>query len=564
MSENTSADALDRLDAQQRAAAVELRGPVAILAGAGAGKTRTITHRIAHGVQTGVYTAERMMALSFTRKAAAELQTRLHDMGVRGVQTRTFHGAALAQMGYFWSQTVGGESPKIVPTKIALLSQAADRMGIRVDQDTLRDVAAEVEWRKVSMLELDEYEDVVVQRGPIGQLSPTDVCELQQVYETLKEERRQIDFEDVLLMMTGMLIEEPRVALQVRERYRFFTVDEYQDISPLQHALLKTWLGDRSDLCVVGDASQTIYSFAGASSRYLLDFSREFDNAQEFRLENNYRSSPEIIEVANRLMQPHQGALQLRPTRPATAQPPVYEWFSDERSEAAAIAQLILTKISEGTSAANIAVLFRAHGYSLYLEEALQTAGVSVRVQGAERYFDRADVRRAVMEIRGQSVIPDGRPLFQVVSDVIRGHGWTSKPPASQDGKDRWDALGALLRLVDEVPAGTSVREFSDELMRRSKSHHEPTLDAVTLSTVHSAKGLEWSVVFLAGIAEGVLPISFAEEAESIDEERRLFYVGLTRAQDELWISGAGRGRRTPSRFLVEAGVLHASQSVSQ
>lgn len=548
------------LDDDQMTAVTALRGPVVIRAGAGAGKTRTITHRIAHGVRTGTYNPNRVLAVTFTRKAAHELQERLHQMGASGVRARTFHSAALAQLAYFWPRVVGGHAPRVLDGKVALLAQIVSHMRLRLSSEGLKDLAADIEWRKVTMTPIEEYASALQWRGPVAGLSPETLLDIHQAYEQAKHERKQIDFEDVLILMTGMLEQEPTVANEVREAYRFFTVDEYQDISPLQHALLKEWLGERNDLCVVGDASQTIYSFTGASSEYLRRFTEEFPGATEVILDRNYRSTPEIVACANRLMRNRPGALRLAAVKPATANVPRFEWFPSETSEAEAVAAAIRERLQRGARASDVAVLYRSHGYALHIEEALTRAGVQSRVLGAERFFDRADVKRAVMEIRAQAVAPDDRPLFQVVSDVLRGQGWTAQPPP-RGGRERekWEVLNALLHLVDEMPNGTTIEEFSRELLRRSEAHHEPTLNAVTLSTIHAAKGLEWPLVWVVGCAEGVIPIGYAVAASEIEEERRLMYVALTRARDELFLSGAAAGRGKPSRFIEEAGVVDPS-----
>jgi DNA helicase-2/ATP-dependent DNA helicase PcrA len=549
---------LDALDDEQRAVAVTLRGPVVVLAGAGTGKTRTITHRIAHGVACGAYAPERVLAVTFTRKAAGELQGRLRALGAGGVRARTFHGAALSQLGFFWPQVVGGVAPRVLPGKAATLAQAAEAMSIRIDREALRDIAAEIEWRKVSMLSIDSYAQMCGQRPLPGSVTAEQMIELHRGYERLKEERREIDFEDVLVLITGMLEAEPRVSQQVREQYRFFTVDEYQDVSPLQHALLSVWLGDRDEVCVVGDASQTIYSFAGASSSSLLRFAGEHPGAHEFRLERNYRSVEPIVRAANSLMHGRPGALTLRAQRHEQVAAPSFHWFTDESSEANAVAQSIAGRIAGGLLASEVAVLSRTNAQSARIEQALNARGVSCRMHGAKRYFDRADVKSAVMAIRAQTLAPDGRPLFQVVSDVIRELGWTAQPPKGAAERDRWEALGALLTLVDEAPDGISVTDFGTDLLERQRAHHEPTLEAVTISAIHASKGLEWSLVHVIGMSEGVLPIFYAEDEQRMDEERRLAYVALTRARDELRLSGSaagGRARRTPSRFLVEAGI---------
>lgn len=565
-------DILAALDPDQREIAESLRGPVAVLAGAGTGKTRAITHRIAYGVRTGAYDPERVLAVTFTRKAAGELQGRLRALGADGVRAQTFHGAALAQLNHFWPQLVGGAAPKMLPGKVAAISQAVESLGLRLGGEALRDVAAEIEWRKTRMLNIDAYADQLEQRPVPQGLTAEQLVDVHRAYTGLLEERRQIDFEDVLVLMTGMLEAEPSASLQVRERYRFFTVDEYQDVSPLQHSLLRMWLGDRDDLCVVGDASQTIYSFAGASSSYLLRFGKEFPRAREIRLERNYRSTEPVVRIANRLMRDRPGALTLRATREdaagapsgraaVVAPAPTFEWFATEYDEASAVADSIAAAVREGTPASEIAILYRTNAQSARFEEALRQRGLSVRVHGAQRFFERADVRQAVMLIRGEAKVADTRPLFQIVSDVLRAGGWSSQPPEGAAQREKWEALNALLGLIDEMPPGTGIREFSEELLARQRTQHEPTLEAITLSAIHAAKGLEWSMVHVAGLSEGLLPITHATDEAAIDEERRLCYVAFTRAKDVLRLSGVAGGARSsrqPSRFISEAGMIAA------
>ncbi|MCB1274455.1 MAG: ATP-dependent helicase [Leucobacter sp.] len=573
-------DLLAGLDPDQRRIAECLRGPIAVLAGAGTGKTRTITHRIAHGVSTGAYAPERVLAVTFTRKAAGEMQARLHALGAAGVNAQTFHGAALAQLGYFWPQLVGGSAPQLLGGgKATVLAQVAESLRLKLPVETLRDVAAEIEWRKNSMLGLDSYAALFDPERPGARALPTglsaeQLLEMQERYGAVLEERRQIDFEDVLILATGLFETEPRAAVQLRERYRFFTIDEYQDVNPLQHALMRVWLGDRDDVCVVGDASQTIYGFTGASGSYLLRFGQEFPNAQEFRLERNYRSTEPIVQVANRLMRGQAGALALHamrgpdgaadrgasgsPDSRAFAARPSFEWFATDQDEADAVAASVRDAISGGTPASEIAVLYRTNAQSAALEAALQRAGTDARVHGAQRFFDRAEVRQAVMVLRGQAKVADARPLFQIVSDALRVCGWRSEPPEGGAAREKWQALNAILSLVDEQPPGTTVQTFSAELSARARAHHEPSLESVTLSAVHAAKGLEWSLVHLIGMSEGLLPIVHAQSDAAIDEERRLAYVAFTRARDALRISGSAggaRGARIPSRFLAEAGL---------
>ncbi|HCS61435.1 MAG TPA: ATP-dependent DNA helicase [Microbacterium sp.] len=548
--------ALDALDERQREAASVLRGPVAVLAGAGTGKTRVITHRIAHGVDTGAYTPNRVMAVTFTAKAAGELRGRLRALGVEGVSAKTFHAAALAQLNFFWPTLAGSPAPSIVDNKVRLLGQAAEQLRLRPDTATLRDIASQIEWRKVSMLSIDQYAEL---GRSVGRVSAEQLVELQKAFEALKDERRQLDFEDVLLACAGMLEAEPRVAASVHEQYRHFTVDEFQDVSPLQNRLLELWLGDRSDICVVGDASQTIYSFAGADQKYLLEFGRRFPDATVVRLETNYRSQPPILAAANALMKGRPGALELVAARDAlTAEPPTVSTYNSETEEAAGIAAGIRAQISAGASPAEIAVLYRAHSQSGVIQQTLGEAGIASSVLGGKRFFDMPEVRQAVLALRGASVAPTERDFLSNVQKVMRELGLSDEPPTAGGAqRDGWEARRAILRLAEEAPLDTTLRSFSETLMARAKDQHEPTMQTVTLSTLHAAKGLEWPHVHLAGWTEGALPISYATGFEAVDEERRLAYVGITRAARTLtlsWSHAVGRSERQPSRFLAEIG----------
>lgn len=547
------------LDEQQRVAAEALLGPVCLLAGAGTGKTRAITHRIAYGVATGVYPPGRVMALTFTARAAGELRGRLRALGAGGVSARTFHASALSQLNFFWPQVVGGGMPRLLDGKARVIAHGADTLRLKLDTATLRDVAAEIEWRKTSRLSIEEY---AAKGRPVPPaLTPEKMVDLQRAYETMKDERRQIDFEDVLLAAAGMIEAEPRVAQQVREQYRFFIVDEYQDVSPLQHDLLKLWLGDRNDVCVVGDVSQTIYSFAGASSDYLLRFGSEHEDAVVLRLEQNYRSSAPIVAAANRLMRGRPGALTLQAATETDGPAPSVTAYDSDSAEARAVATAIAAEIAAGAAPESIAVLYRINVQSAALEAALTDAGVPSAVRGATRFFDQREVKEALMLLRGASVSTADGPIVKTASDVLRSIGWSVEPPEARGAvRDRWDSLNALMRLAEEASAGLTLRQFVDELFERQQGQHEPTMQAVTLATLHSAKGLEWDSVYLVGLAEGLVPISYATEPAAIEEERRLLYVGVTRARRRLALSwslsgtqGRGGGRR-PSRFLADLG----------
>lgn len=542
------------LSEQQSEIVRALRGPVLVKAGAGTGKTTAITHRIAHGVQTGVYQPSRVLALTFTAKAAHELRQRLARLGASGVSARTFHAAALAQLNFFWPQVAGGHAPKLLGGKAALISQAADSLKLRLSSDAIRDCAGEIEWRKVQMLTVEQYQARLAERELPAGLTVEQLLELHTEYERHKDARRSIDFEDVLLATAGLIAEEERVALQVREQYRFFTVDEYQDVSPLQHALLKVWLGDRSDLCVVGDASQTIYSFAGASNGYLLSFTREFPNAQTFELTENYRSSAAVVTAANDLMAKRPGALKLQPMLTGEAEPIRVIRPKNEADEAEVIATHIAAALNGGAAATDFAVLTRTNAQSGAFESAFAAAGVPYQVNGGVRFFDRPAVKRALISLKGASLADSGEPLYQQVGHVLRAEGWSVKPPSGAAQRESWEALNALYLLADEAEPEVTLTAFTNELLERARSNIEPNLSAVTLSAIHAVKGLEFANVFLAGCVSGLIPISYAKTDAQIEEERRLLYVALTRAKRSLVISaplatGAGVSR-APSPFL--------------
>jgi DNA helicase-2/ATP-dependent DNA helicase PcrA len=560
---------LDGLDPQQLEAATALRGPVCVLAGAGAGKTRVITRRIAHGVDTGAYSPGRVMAVTFTAKAAGEMRGRLRALGIGGVSARTFHAAALAQLNFFWPTVAGDSAPAIVDNKVRLLAHAADGIGLSVDTATLRDVASQIEWRKVTMRSIDRY--AADRPAGVGGLGIERLVDLQRAYEKLKDERRQLDFEDVLLACAGMLEAEPRVAAAVREQYRHFTVDEYQDVSPLQNRLLEVWLGQRRDLCVVGDASQTIYSFAGADAGYLRDFGTRYPDATVVRLSTSYRCAQPVLGVANELMRGRPGALLLQaadPAAPSTEQlpataagapRPTVTTFANDADEAAGVASAIAAQLHDGADPREIAVLYRAHAQSVPLLQSLAAVQIPATVLGGRRFFDIPEVRQAVLALRGASVAPISRGFVDAVRDVLRSLGLTDDPPPAGGAlRDAWEARRALLRLAEEAPAQTSLRAFTDDLMARAKDQHEPGMRTVTLATLHAAKGLEWRHVHIIGMSEGLLPISYATTFEQIDEERRLTYVGVTRAALTLSLSWSRVGdrmrERQPSRFLREIG----------
>jgi DNA helicase-2/ATP-dependent DNA helicase PcrA len=557
------------LDEEQRAAVTAPAGRVCILAGAGTGKTRAITHRIAYRVLTGEIEARHVLAVTFTARAAAQLRGRLADLGVPSVTARTFHAAALRQLRYFAPRLLDGrELPEVVESKARLVGIAAARCGLKTDRTRARDLAGEIEWAKSSLVEPADYIAAADRTGRDTPEEPAKVADVYAAYEQVKRSAGVIDFEDLLRAAVWAVEQHPDVADQVRSQYRHFVVDEYQDVNPAQERLLRAWLGERDDLTVVGDTSQTIYSFTGASSSYLLEFARRCRGGRDgtlVRLVRDYRSTPQVVALANQVIGESQGAeaqfrLQLIGARPAGPEP-VLRGYPDEPTEAAAVAARCAELVASGVPPREIAVLFRTNAQSQAYEEALAEAGVPTVVRGAERFFDRAEVRAAVAALRAATRTADpSLSLAATVVAALEAVGWRPEaPPAGGAARERWEAVAALVGIAEEWSArnaeGATLSGFVEELNRRAALQHEPTVDGVTLASLHAAKGLEWDAVFLVGLIEGVLPSTYARTTAAIEEERRLFYVGITRARQWLTLSYAsarnegGRARR-PSRFL--------------
>jgi DNA helicase-2/ATP-dependent DNA helicase PcrA len=552
---------LAALDPEQRAAVTAPAGPVCLLAGAGTGKTRAITHRIAYRALTGEVRAQHVLAVTFTARAAAEMRSRLAALGVTGVSARTFHASGLRLLRYFAPRLFSGrELPDVIDTKARLIGLAAARSGVRADRTTARDLAGEIEWAKSSLVEPGEYAVAAAKAAREPPLDAAKVAEVYEAYERVKRSTGVIDFEDLLRAAVWAIEEHEDVGDQVHSQYRHFVVDEYQDVSPLQQRLLDAWLGGRNDLTVVGDASQTIYSFTGATSAYLLDFRRRYRGGEVIRLVRDYRSTPQVVGLANAVIAQARGELarlrlELVGQRPPGPEPEL-RMFPDEPGEATAVATRCSELISAGTPPREIAVLFRTNAQSEAYEGALAEAGVPYLVRGAERFFERPEVRQAMVTLRAATRTDDrSSPLRETVVSALDAVGWRpDQPPSGGAARERWEALAALVGLAEESGEST-LDEFCVELARRAAAQHAPTVEGVTLASLHSAKGLEWDAVFVVGLAEGTLPTTYARTPESVEEERRLLYVGITRARQWLWLSYAGArspgGRqRRPCRFL--------------
>ncbi|TQK70259.1 ATP-dependent DNA helicase UvrD2 [Nocardioides sp. SLBN-35] len=571
---------LSALDPEQRQVAETLRGPVRVLAGAGTGKTRAITHRIAHGVMAGVYAPTEVLAVTFTTRAAGELRQRLRQLGAPGVQARTFHSAALRQLRYFWPHVHGTELPTLTESKIPMLAAACRHLGMRAEQALLRDLASEIEWAKVSNVGADDYPRIAPAKGrSVSDQTPEAIGRVIDAYELVKRDQGRMDMEDVLLLTAGVLASDERVAAQVRRQYKWFVVDEFQDVSPLQSALLDLWLGGRDELCVVGDPAQTIYSFAGADADYLRDFPKRYPGTTSIELVRNYRSTPQVVETANTLLAgtPSAGVDLRSQQKPGSAVR--FQGEPDEVAEARSVADRILRLQRAGTPYGEMAVLFRINAQSETFEDALADRGIPYIVRGAARFFERREVLEAVTRLRGaaRSGESDDSPWLDVVKDVLGAMGWTAEPPTSRGQvRDRWESFQALADQAEEFATErgieASIAGFVEELDRRASEQHAPSADGVTLATFHAAKGLEWDAVFCCGVQDGTVPIVYAEQGgarpDAVEEERRLLYVGVTRARRDLMVSWAAARnpgqapRRQPSRFIVP--MLPASQQPQQ
>ncbi|MDN5570400.1 MAG: ATP-dependent DNA helicase UvrD2 [Propionibacteriaceae bacterium] len=550
---------LDGLDPEQRQVATTLEGPVVVLAGAGTGKTRAMTHRIAHGVAVGAFAPNSVLALTFTTRAAGELRGRLRRLGVPAVAARTFHSAALRQAQYFWPRAYGSELPQVESARAGLVAAALRRQRLNPDTALLRDVAGEISWAKVSNVPPADYAGLAATRGrSVAGLGHDEVGRVFAHYEAVKAARGVIDFDDILLCTAGLLADHADVAGEVRRTYRHFVVDEYQDVSPLQQALLDLWRGDSEELCVVGDPAQTIHTFAGAQASFLTGFHRRHPAATRIELVRDYRSTPQVVGLANKVMSGHGPRVDLRAQR-APGPEPILTMAASEADESGEVAAWLTGLHAAGTPWQEMAVLYRIHAMSPPLEAALADGGIPFVTRGSEGFFERAEVRAALRALAAAARTTDDPPA-DALRTVLAGLGWTPEPPSGQGAVrerwESWDALAGLGAEFAEDNPDAKTTDLIEELDARARAQHSPDGQGVTLSTLHAAKGLEWDAVAIVGAHEGALPFVLATSADDIAEERRLFYVGVTRAREHLRISGSttrkGVGqRRSPTRFLA-------------
>lgn len=578
-------DLLGDLDPEQRQVATAVHGPVVVVAGAGTGKTRAVTRRIAYGVRVGAFDPSGVLAVTFTTRAAAEMRARLTRLGVAGVASRTFHSAALSQVRYLWPRLYGRAFPDVLDNPDSLLGDLALAAGMGASP---RELATEISWAKVSNVAPHEY---VQRAGEQGRRVPgatlTDVARLYTAYVDALGAADRVDLEDVLLAAVGVLSTQPSAARVVRQRYRWFTVDEFQDVSGLQMRLLECWLGEREDVCVVGDPRQSIYAFAGARPGMLEAFGQRFPNATRLELTRNYRSTPQVLSVATSVVR--HGSVadrsttpQLRPTRADGARVTLREAV-DQEAEARDVAASVRALVDSGTAERDIAVLTRTRAHVGLVIRALQQQSVAVAVRGATAFYERPEVRQALALLAAAARrapaaaapidTPDEAPgtlaptLPGLVRQVFVDAGWSQQRPDVVRELSRWESWSTLVAIAGELEvaagaAGTATPTLGDlveHLREQDRLGVQPRGSGVTVATLHATKGQEWPAVFVVGVHDGGIPnrsaLSRSGGPQAVEEEKRLLYVGLTRAADRLHVSWARRATaesptRPPSRFL--------------
>jgi DNA helicase-2/ATP-dependent DNA helicase PcrA len=557
---------LDGLDEQQRQAVTCLSGPLRIIAGAGTGKTRTVAHRIAYACATRAVAPGRILAVTHSQKAAGELQDRLARLEVNGPTVSTFHSAAWRQVRHFWQAAGrGGEPPTLLQDRFPAVRRATRDVLALVPEsrrpaltpDLIRAVGEEIAWARTQLCGPDTYDAAADAAGRLRPLPGRGVSSVFRAYEDLKTGRGLVDFDDVLTLATDLIDGDDSVAAQVRAAACHFVVDEFQDTDRLQARLLQAWLGDRDDLCVVGDPRQAIYGFKGGDSRLLTGFTRRFPHARTVSLVNDYRSTRPVVELANRIAANDAPLVSMAGAGPQ----PWWHGAASEEAEVSAVVTQIGRMAAAGADLSQIAVLYRSNFQATRWEQALREAGIDYRTGDVGRLFDHPEVKvilRRFGDLARRNPDDTGMRLFRA---VMHEHGWfpDAAPERPGPGRDRWEMLAFLAWLVGQVPGAETLaaRYLLADLQVRVRDQRMPGPAAVTLTTVHAAKGLEWEAVFVTGLNEGVFPAAGSRTAGRVGEERRLLYVAVTRARRYLHLSWAGTrdGRPArPSRFVTELG----------
>jgi ATP-dependent DNA helicase UvrD/PcrA len=555
-------DLLAGLDPSQRAAVTATARPLGILAGAGAGKTRVLTRRIAWESASGRVDLDRVLAVTFTRKAAGELVRRLeHLPGGGRVTAGTFHALALAQLRRRWRDR-GRYAPTVLERKARLL---APMLGRGADGRTrASDVATEIEWAKARMIEPEDYAGAAARAGRRPSTPLADVAGVYDQYEQQKHRRRLVDFDDLIWWCVRALEGDSDFAAAQRFRFRHLYVDEFQDVTPVQLRLVRAWLGDRDDLCVVGDPDQAIYRFAGAEPELLAHFEDHFPGATVIRLERNYRSTPQIVAAARAALAPAPCAARNLTVIPGGPPPTLTEHATDT-AEAAAVARALRDAHASGRPWSTMAVLYRTNAQSVLFEEALARADIPARVRGTSRFLDRPEVVAVLETLTTNAREVPGRPFAEHLVDL--------REDAATMADEQREHAAALVALGTEYLAHDGERGTVDGFLAwltatlRSEGGEIETADAVDLLTFHRAKGLEYETVFVCGLEHGLVPITHASTPAELADERRLLYVAMSRAAHTLHLSwasermlGGRAARREPSPWLREISAASAME----
>lgn len=609
---------LELVDDEQREAVIAPAGPVLVVAGAGSGKTRTLTSRIGYRVATGDIAATQVLAVTHSTKAAGEMSDRLRAFSIDGLEraaVRTIHAAALAQLRYFWPATGRPGQLAVVSNRFDTTRRALRKAGVADPTVSVHDILLELEWAKSQLAGPDEYVALIAERGRPTPMPPDAVSRVYEAYEAELAHAQELDFSDILRLAADLMLTDEDVAAEIRRCYPVLCVDEYQDTDPLQQRLLDSWLGSGRDITAVGDPRQGIYGFKGADPSLMASFPTRYADASVVTLTRNYRSSPQILQVANTLSAVAAGTVPPRPRGrtdrmrwqaqfplPLVATGPHGPSVRavcapDDSAESAWVAAQVSAAVSSGVAPRDIAVLYRYNSQSVALEQALTAAGVPCRVADGDRFFDRVEIRTVLeafrarlvyerqrveaamaaassvqdradeYESRAVAVLEEQSELalcgLDMLREVLADEGWQEHHPPEGVGvaRERWESRRALVAFVQALPGGQlmGAEALLAELETKRAQAHQITTQAVTLASLHRAKGLEWDVTFLPRWNEGTLPSSLAHSPAAVDEERRLAYVGLTRARRSVTISFSQRRADNgwtmrPSRFLQECG----------
>lgn len=581
MDDAASAQILAGLNDEQLAGVTSNARLLVIRAGAGSGKTRVLTRRIAYGAATDQLDPRRVLALTFTRKAAGELNTRLRQLGLReSAAAGTFHAIALSQLRQKWAER-GETPPTLLDRKVGFVARLVPRVN---DRTTPLDLVAEIEWAKARRILPEKYAEAAGNHDRKPPMEPERVARIYEEYEAAKAKRNLMDFDDILILCGRMLQRDRSAAEAFRWSFRHLFVDEFQDVNPLQFALLKVFAGPEPDLCVVGDSRQAIYAWNGADSDYLDNFATHFPGAETVSLRMNYRSTPEILRCASAVLPTRDTLTPTLPSGPA----PTIASHADDKAEARAIARMLRNAHSQRVRWRDMSVLVRTNAQVVLLANALGEAEVPVAARGEGKLVDRPEVLDAIDQMRRH-----GQPLALALDDLASrlanpddddvttdpdANPFDDVDEASDDsderidkGSERRQLLEAFIRLGRDhlaVDPNANVQSFVEALKAGSNEAATAGGDRVDVTTFHQAKGLEWEVVHVAGMERGLSPIGHAKTPDAVAEEHRLIYVALTRSKRQLHLHWAEERRfgdrvsnRKPSPMLDDVGAAIRGES---